>query len=230
MRKIAKEQHKGESLELNEDTRLVILGTDADARTALDIANIHQLMVFGFMTDNAEEINKEINDISVIMRVDSVEGKKFLDDEEVAVAIGERDITKRKDLARKVHSRKVEIVNLCHPSVSISPFATIGLGNLIAANTVIGANSHLGSYNSIQANTVIDADITMGSFCTLQSGVQIGRGVQMDSEIFIGAGAIVFAGMKIGKGAFIAPGAVVLHSVSEGVKVAGNPAKAVGNA
>jgi hypothetical protein len=80
----------------NENNPLMIIGTDADARIALDIANALNIIVYGFMNDKEEEESSEINEISVVMRVDSPEGKKFLDTEKMDVLIAERDIAKSK--------------------------------------------------------------------------------------------------------------------------------------
>ena len=103
-----------------EGTPLVIIGTDADARLALEIANAQDLVVYGFMSDNEEDMLKDINDVSVVMRVDSVEGKKFLDTEKPDMIVVDRDIDRRKDLLRKVHQRKAKQVNLARS-------ATIGV-------------------------------------------------------------------------------------------------------
>lgn len=212
-----------------EESRLIIVGTDADARVALDIANTLNVIVYGFMSDNAEDEGKDINDIPVVMRVDSVEGKKFIDAEKPDLIVTDRDIERRKDLLRKAYPRKANFVNLVYPDIVISPYSGMGVGNLIGSGCVILANSRIGSHNSIQSGVFIDTDVTIGELCTIQAGVKIGRNVTIDDEVFIGAGAILFAGAKIGKGVFIAPGAVVFHSVSDNVRVAGNPAKPTGN-
>lgn len=204
---------------------LVIIGTDADARIALDIANSLEIIVYGFMNDKDEEGMQEMNDVGIVMRVDSPEGKKFLDTEKMDVLIAERDIAKRKDLERKIKSRKVEVVSLVARDATISPYSSIGKGNLVGAGCKIMPNSHIGSYNSLQADVFIDTDTTVDSFCTLQSGVKIGRSVKIADEVFMGAGAIIFANVEIGKGAFIGPGAVVLQNVPKGARMMGNPAK-----
>lgn len=215
------------SNEHNEDKGLMIIGTDADARLALDIANMHQVVVYGFMTDDDEQLLKEINDIAVIMRVDAPEGKKFLDKENVEVIVAERDIEKRKNLLRKVLSRKVEIANLVFPDAVISPYAAIGKGNVIGSGFVLMPNSTIGSHNSIHAGVKIDTDVTIEDLCTIQSSVSIGRGAKIAEEVTIGMGAVIFAGITVGKGAFIGPGSVVLKNVPAGGKVFGNPAKEV---
>ena len=43
----------------------------------------------------------------------------------------------------------------------------------------------------------------------------------------IGAGAMIRAGVIIGENAIVGMGSVVLNDVSDGVKVAGNPAKEI---
>ncbi len=208
-----------------EGTPLVIIGTDADARLALEIANAQDVIVYGFMSDNEEDMLKDLNDVSVVLRVDSVEGKKFLDNEKPDIIVVDRDITRRRDYWRKASQRKAKLVNLAHPDVIISPYTKVGLGNLFGPQTVIFSNSQVGHHNSFQGQILIDSDSLISDFCTLQAGVKIGRNVIIEDDVFIGMGAIIFAGVKIGKGAYIAPGAVVLQSVKENDKMVGNPAK-----
>jgi len=209
-------------------TPVIIVGTDADARVAADLATVQEIVVYGFMTTNAEDEGKELNDISILMRLDSSEGKKFLDKESVEVIVAARDIAERKDLAKKVEVRAAHVVNLIYPDIIISPYSRLGKGNIILSGLVVLANSQIGSYNSIQSQVFLDADVSVGNFCTLQAGVKIGRGVIIDDEAFIGMGAMIASGVKIGKGALVAPGAVVLQSVKDGEKVFGNPASKKG--
>ena len=210
-----------------EGTPLVIVGTDADARLALDIANAQDVIVYGFMSDNEEDMLKDLNDVSVVMRVDTPDGKKFLDNERPDMIVADRDIARRKDLLRKVNQRKAKQVNLAHPDVIISPYTKIGIGNLFGPQTVIFSNSQIGNHNSFQGQILIDSDTLIADFCTIQSGVKIGRNVTIEEDVFVGMGAIIFAGVKVGKGAYIAPGAVVLQSVKEKDKMVGNPAKPI---
>jgi len=211
----------------NAGTPLIIVGTDADARMALDIANAQEVIVYGFMTDKEEDLHKEINNVSVLMRIDSPEGKKFLDSEKVDVIVVDREISHRKSLAKKALARKSHLVNLIYPDIVISPYSSIGRGNLIGSSVVILANTHIGSHNSIQAGVFVDSDTIIQDYCTIQSGAKIGRGVKIEDEVFIGMGAIINAGVTLKKGALIAPGAVVIQSVSEGVSMVGNPAKSM---
>lgn len=211
----------------NAGTPLMIIGTDADARMALDIANAQEVVVYGFMSDKDEDLQKEINNVSVLMRIDSPEGKKFLDSEKVDIIVVDREISRRKNLARKALSRKSHIVNLIYPDIVISPYSSIGRGNLIGSSVVILANTHIGSHNSIQAGVFIDCDTIVQDYCTIQSGAKIGRNVKIEDEVFIGMGAIINTGVTIKKGALIAPGAVVIQSVNEGVSMVGNPAKSM---
>ncbi len=217
-----------ESRFVTEDSRLIIVGTDADARAALDIAASLNAVVYGIMSDTPEDEGKEINDIPIVMRLDSSDGKKFIDTERPDIIVTDRDIERRKDLLRKTYSRKANFINLVYPDIVISAYSGMGIGNLIGSGCVVLANSKIGSHNSIQPGVFIDTDVTIGELCTIQAGAKIGRGVTIEDEVFIGAGAVLFAGIKIGHKAFIAPGAVVFQSVNEGGKVAGNPAKSTG--
>jgi acetyltransferase-like isoleucine patch superfamily enzyme len=53
------------------------------------------------------------------------------------------------------------------------------------------------------------------------------RPVVIEDDVWIGIGAIILKGVHIGRGARIDAGAVVTADVPEGLRMAGNPARAI---
>ena len=54
------------------------------------------------------------------------------------------------------------------------------------------------------------------------------RPVFIEDDVWIGVNATILKGVRIGAGSVVEPGAVVTHNVPAGVRVAGNPARLVG--
>jgi acetyltransferase-like isoleucine patch superfamily enzyme len=54
------------------------------------------------------------------------------------------------------------------------------------------------------------------------------RPVVVEDDVYVGPGAAILKGVRIGAGAFVEPGAVVTRDVPPRARVAGNPARVVG--
>lgn len=208
-------------------TPVLIVGTEAEARLAMDIAHALDVIVFGLLTDNKEDLNREVNDILVVAELDTKDANTLLDDPKVQVVVAEKDPTLRKHYLALVEGREANNPSFLHPMNSISPHSLMGMGNLAAAGLVVGANSKIGNMNFFGAYVSVEMDVLIGDYVTVQEGVRIGRKVEIGDEAFLGMGAIIHPGVKIGKKASIAAGAVVFQDVPEEASVFGNPAKVV---
>ncbi|UTS80125.1 sugar O-acetyltransferase [Phaeobacter piscinae] len=58
-------------------------------------------------------------------------------------------------------------------------------------------------------------------------GLEVARPVTLGSDVWIGGGAIILPGVTIDDGAIVGAGAVVTRDVEAGVRVVGNPARAL---
>lgn len=208
-------------------TPFLIIGTGNEGRIALDILNMLDVLVYGFITDDDEKYLKEINDMLVAAKLGTKDCDSLLEDENIRLIIAERDIGERRTMIEQLKDAKSPIDNVIHPHHSISPYAKIGRGNLISAGAIVHANAMVGSFNLIESYVSIEPDVAIGDYCTIQAGVRIGREAQIHQEVLIGMGAIIHPGINVGAGAIIGPGSVVLHDVGEAQTVFGNPAKRV---
>ncbi|MCI4669345.1 MAG: hypothetical protein MRZ79_14515 [Bacteroidia bacterium] len=212
-------------MEQENKTPIIIVGTEAEARLAMDIAHALDVMIFGLFTDEKEDLNKEINDIMVVAELDTKDANTLLDDPKVQVIVAEKDPTLRKHYLALVEGREAGTASFIHPMSAISPYALVGMGNIAAAGLVVGANSKIGNMNLFGAYVSVEMDVLIGDYVTIQEGARIGREVEIGDEAFIGMGAVIHPGVKIGKKASIAAGAVVFQDVPEEATVFGNPGK-----
>ena len=96
-----------------------------------------------------------------------------------------------------------------------------GKSIIIGENTIIGSGAMIvdNDFHSPGLDGVWKTDYQPNA-----APVEIGR------SVFIGARAIVLKGVRIGDGAVVGAAAVVTKDVPDGVIVAGNPARPIGNA
>ncbi|MEL6256123.1 MAG: hypothetical protein AAFR87_29225 [Bacteroidota bacterium] len=204
---------------------IMILGTGAEARIALDIANAHDILVYGFITSEESELRKEMNDILVVAELGSEDGDTLLKDENIKMVLAEADLEQRELLSEQLATHSSEVINLIHPLSRISPFSQLGKGNVVNAGTMIMPNAEIGDFNWIGCHASIGADAVIGDYCNIMDGARIGEGVIIERQVYISAGAIIQKGVRIGEKVMIAPGAVVMTDIPDGSTAFGNPAQ-----
>ncbi len=206
-------------------TPVLIIGTGAEARVALDIANSLDVLVYGFLTDDPEEVSQEMNDILIVGELGGKDAETLLKDENSRLVVAIRDTTQRQEMVEELSSRRADIATLVHPSSVISPYAKLGNGVLVYPGVHVLANTMVGAYSLIMNGVNLTTDVVVGEYVTIQQGATIGANVVIEDEAFIGAGAVIQPGLTIGREAMIGAGSVVLTDVPENTTVFGNPAK-----
>lgn len=88
----------------------------------------------------------------------------------------------------------------------------------------------IGNHTRIAANTCIFAfNHGMAADRLVQEQPVTSRGVTIGQDVWIGANVSIVDGVTIGDRAVVGMGSVVTRDVPPGTKVAGNPARAIGN-
>ncbi|UBM57569.1 acetyltransferase [Marinilongibacter aquaticus] len=204
---------------------VIIFGAGQLGKTALSIFNENNILLYGFLDDKEELNGKEIGQVMVLGKTSEEEllsliGKKT----EAFVAI--RNASDRKTITESLKKkRKAVPVNAIHPSAKLAEEASIGHGNLVAANASIGPFSEIGNSNILGPNSVLDTETKIGNFVEIGSGALINSGVEIEDGAFVGSGAVLVSGIKIGKNARIGAGSVVIADVKANETLFGNPAK-----
>ena len=209
------------------DKPVIIFGTGAIGRTALEIFKSNGVLVFGFLEEHTSKNTVEIDGIPVLGDYSNEEViKEVGKSAEAFIAEDENKVREKLSLMLK-EDKKVMPVNAIHSSARIPESAALGHGNLLDAGVVMGAASSMGNLCLVQAGALIGAQSKLGDLVQIGQGCNIGSDVTIGNDVFIGAGVTVVGGITIAKGARVGAGSVVIENIGAGETVFGNPAKKV---
>jgi sugar O-acyltransferase (sialic acid O-acetyltransferase NeuD family) len=122
------------------------------------------------------------------------------------------------------NSYQLQFSQLIHPTAYVSPFARIGQGVFIGANSVIGPGCFIMDHVFINHGVTVGHDTILHDYVRLNPGCNIAGHVEIFDNAVICLGSNVIEELVVGRGAVIAAGAVVLKDVKEKTLVAGAPA------
>ena len=145
-----------------------------------------------------------------------------MDQEQILIAIGDNTIRKR--LAGIVQHQAGRAV---HFSAILSPTASIGEGSVILHRSLVQSQVVIGRFCIINSGSIVEHDSRIGDFVHIAPGAIVCGGVEIGEGTFIGAGAVLIPGVKVGEDCIIGAGSVVISSLSDGLCVAGNPARPI---
>ncbi len=206
---------------------VIIIGANGLGAVALDIFKRNNVVVYGFLDENTQLHQTEIDEVLVLGSPDD-EGYTKLIGKKCEAFVATDEIKLRKNLVEMLNDvRHVQPVNAIHDQALIASTAAIGHGNLIAAGVIINPRATLGNHAILHSKVLIDYDARIGDFVQIGAGSIIGAGVEIEDGAFIGTGVTIVGGVKIGKGARVGAGSVVIESVKARETVFGNPAKKV---
>ena len=206
---------------------VIILGAKGIAHPALEIFNSNQVIVYGFLEEDASLHQTEINNVPVLGHTED-EGFLKLIGKKTEAFVAVDDSKYRKFLVDMLlENRKVQPVNAIHQRAYVSTDAALGHGNFINANVLIGAAAEVGSHCIFHTGAIIDHKVKIQDYVQVGAGSIINAEVTIEEGAFIGSGVTIVAGVTIGKGARVGAGSVVISSVGKNETVFGNPAAKV---
>ena len=126
------------------------------------------------------------------------------------------------DFLRKTYH--LEFAQLIHPTAYVSPYARIGQGVFIGANSVIAPGVILRDHVFVNRGVTVGHDTVIHEYARLQPGCNVGGHVTVHAGATIGMGSNVIEELVVGRGAVVAAGAAVIRDVEEMTLVSGVPA------
>ena len=142
----------------------------------------------------------------------------------VIVAIGDNQIRDQK--LRLLKEAGAPLVNLIHPSATVSRYSKLGTGCVIVAGAVINADCIIGTGVIINTGSNVGHDCIIGNSVHICPGASLAGGVVVGDLSWIGIGSSVRQLVEIGPSSTIGAGATVVKNVLKDTTVIGMPAKA----
>ncbi|MCG8310409.1 MAG: NeuD/PglB/VioB family sugar acetyltransferase [Cytophagales bacterium] len=206
---------------------VIIIGASDFGKAALEIFKSNDVIVYGFLDDNKELHEKEIEDIPVL---GSSENKSYLKiiGKDCDAFIASDDNTWKATIIESLRKhRKSMPVNAIHNNAYVASSAIIRHGSFINLGVKVGANSEIGNHCILHAGSIVDYGVKLRDFVQIGAGSIIGSGAEIMEGAFIGSGVTIVSGIKVKEGARIGAGSVVIADVDKNSTVFGNPAKPV---
>ena len=150
---------------------------------------------------------------------------RVLDDAVVHVSIGDPGV--RANVSARLREHHRHFVSLFHPTAVVSPSAKMGDGIYLAEHATVRTGASLGSGVQLQAGAIVSHHCVIADFVSVGVGSTIASRCEVGTGTLIGAGAVLRPGVAVGKNCTVGAGAVVVKDVSDGLTVAGNPARPI---
>lgn len=151
--------------------------------------------------------------------------KAWTTDKHYVLGIGDNRI--RKKAGNFIISKNKKVLNVIHPSSSLSEHIIMGVGNFIARNAAINPLVSLGDFCIINTGAIVEHECAIGNAVHIAPGAVLTGNVSVGNDTFIGANAVIKQGVKIGKNVVVGAGAVVISNVEDDQKVVGNPSRLI---
>jgi sugar O-acyltransferase (sialic acid O-acetyltransferase NeuD family) len=141
----------------------------------------------------------------------------------VVIAIGHNRT--RLEKQRAVTAAGGTLVTVIHPAAIVSRYAKVGPGSVVFAGAILQAFAIVGTGCIVNTAATVDHDCILADGVHVSPGAHLGGGVVVGEASWIGIGANVRHGVRIGAEVTIGAGAAVVANVSDGLTMAGVPAR-----
>jgi sugar O-acyltransferase (sialic acid O-acetyltransferase NeuD family) len=199
---------------VNRAERVLVIGGGRGAVQVLDILHrAARQRPLGIVDDNTAAAGKAIMGVKILgttrLVADMLSDGAF----DAAVIAFSNDLEARARIYQHLTAQGVPFANVIDPSVQIHSNVSMGQGNVIIANSRIGACAVIGDNNFMSAFTNLEHHNDLGSHCTFGPGVMTSSRVHIGDRCRFGTGIFVEPGVRIGDDSIIASGSVLTGSV-----------------
>ncbi len=120
-----------------------------------------------------------------------------------------------------------EFTTVIHPSVIMTDWIEMGVGNVITAGCTLTNQIKLGDHVHLNLGCTIGHDVVIESFVTTAPGVHVSGNVKIGQGASIGTGVNIIEKVTIKDWATVGAGAAVISDVPPNATVVGVPARVV---
>ena len=198
----------------NRAERVLIVGGGRGAVQVLDVLwRAGRQRPVAIVDDSPEMIGKQIMGLKVIGTLAEVPDLLKEGVFDAAVISFSNALEARAKAFEKLSAAGVRFTNAIDPSVQVHMNVSIGTGNVVIANSRLGACAMVGNNNFLSAYTNLEHHNVLGSHCTFGPGVMTSSRVMIGDKIRLGTGVFIEPGVKIGSESIIASGSIITADV-----------------
>jgi len=205
---------------------VLIIGTGAQAKYALEIFNLNNMTVCGLIALPEESPPESLDNTEVLGNLQDFESiyQKCKKPSLLLCCSRNKD---KEDLKDSLSKYDPEYTTAIHPKAVIARTAVLGNGIIINACAVIQPYARIGNHVMIHAGVIIEHDCIIQDFVNLAPRVTLAGHVKVGKGTTVYTGAVISPTVKTGDYCTVGAGSVVLRGVEDGKKVAGVPASEI---
>ena len=197
----------------NKLTRLAVIGGGAGFSQVLEITkNLSNIEIIGIYDDSLFNQKSSSYGYPIIGSIDidniSNDYSNNLFDR-LIISIGTNINFREKIFNELKDNKKVNFINLIHPSVVIDDTSKIGTGNIILPYCHLGPFSRIGNNNFISSYCNIEHHCMVSSNCTFGPSVVFSGNVKVENNVKFGTGIFVEPKISISGNQFIESGSIL---------------------
>jgi sugar O-acyltransferase (sialic acid O-acetyltransferase NeuD family) len=203
--------------------KIIIIGGGSLLNVCVEIIKLNKNHTHGYINDK-KSTYQNIFKVKYLGNINTLTKNHFLKYKFV-LAIGDnfRRMETYKYLLNKF--KKINLINLIHPSVLIGQNVRIGKGNIICPNTNINLNTKIGNLCIFNSKNSIDHDNIIANFVSTGPGVTTGGHVIIKESVFLGINASVKNNIILDKNSILAGGSFLRKNTKKNSIYTGVPSK-----
>ena len=209
---------------------VLVLGVGGHAKVVIDTLQASGTEILGALDADAATHGTRVLGVPVLGG-DDVVRNHAPGDVALVNGVGSTEPSqRRKDLYRHFSDAGYAFVCVVHPSAVISGEVDIADGAQVMAGTVVQPGCRIGANAILNTRASVDHDCVIGAHAHIAPGAVLGGNITIGDGSHIGAGSSVIQNIQIGADVLVAAGACVVTDLSDGVRVAGVPARSLPDA
>ncbi len=178
--------------------------------------------IIGFIDDNEEIWNENINGYKVIGGINCLNSIKK--NTNIIIAIANYKI--KKNIVNIINNR-FKFASIIHPDVYLNNTINIGEGTIIYPGVIVTTNVKIGKHVIVSPKCGIGHNSKISDYVSLLWNVNISGCDTIEEGCLIGSGATILQNKIISKESTIGAGAVIIRDVFSNSTVVGVPGKVI---
>lgn len=150
-----------------------------------------------------------------VLTLDEIREAPASQSRDVIIAVGYRNLNRnRENFYQRICAAGLRAISYVHPRAIVSRSASIGVGSIIMAGSVIEPFAKIGEDSVIWSNCTIAHHSIVGSHCWVAAGTVISGHAEIHDNCFVGVGSTVTNRVVVDKFSIVGAGVVLSKNVA----------------